>query len=162
MLDKIIKEIDIDFYYKKNITIEGKQYDLLSRYILISCYNQGNFCKFYPDINSAYIRYRKPDGFGTFNKCTINSNGKILVELTEQMLASSGNCYADIIVLDDETLHRESGDDTVFSINENGELILDNNRAIISTMNFCVNVVPTALNNSKIDSSSTDGNNIYQ
>jgi len=83
---RIIKNIDIDLYNKKYIAITAKQYDINSRYLLFTCYNQGNVF-FLNSGNCAFIRYRKPDDLGVFNQCTITPDGKILVELTEQMLS---------------------------------------------------------------------------
>ena len=96
---RIIRSIDIDLYNKKCITIIAKQYDMNSRFILFTCYNQGNIF-FLNNTNYAFIRYKKPDDLGVFNQCTITPDGKILVELTEQMLSCPGHCDADILIVD--------------------------------------------------------------
>lgn len=138
----IIKEIDLDFYNRKNVIVEAKQYDRLSRYVLVTCYNQGSVFRLDSSKHFVFIRYKKSDENGVFNSCTITEDGKILAELTEQMIAVSGNCYADIVVT--------TGDVT---ISDNGELKDISNGTIVSTMNFCVHVIPTALDNSEIESS---------
>lgn len=96
---EVIKEINIDFHDKKYISINAKQYDKLSRFVLVTCYNQKNVYHIDNNFNSAYIRYRKSDDLGVFNKCKITDDGKIFIELTEQMLAIPGTCYADLIIL---------------------------------------------------------------
>ena len=96
---EIIKSINVDFYDKKYIMINAKQYDDSSRWISITCYNQGELFNLSASKHSAYIRYRKADGYGVFNHCRINYRGDVLVELTEQMLAADGICYVDLFVV---------------------------------------------------------------
>lgn len=49
-----------------------------------------------PDGATAVIRCKKPDGTSVFNDATINGDGTITAELTEQMLAAVGNCKCEI------------------------------------------------------------------
>ena len=139
---RIIRSIDIDLYNKKCITIIAKQYDMNSRFILFTCYNQGNIF-FLNNTNYAFIRYKKPDDLGVFNQCTITPDGKILVELTEQMLSCPGHCDADILIVDKQE-NIVTNDDSSIQVKDG---------CIISTMNFCVNVIETPLDNSEIESS---------
>lgn len=85
-----IININVDFYDKKHVLINAKQLDRGSRFLLVTCYDHGNVFPVNSGEHSAYIRYKKSDGNSVFNFCNINNQGKILVELTEQMLASSG------------------------------------------------------------------------
>ena len=89
-----VTHLNIDFSDKKYISIDAKQHDKNSRFVLITCYDHGEV--FYVDGTkySAYVRYRKPNDFSVFKTCEI-TDGEVLFELTEQMLASSGICYAD-------------------------------------------------------------------
>lgn len=96
----VTRQLNVDLHDTKYITINAKQFDKSSRFILITCYDQGNIIKLDSSVNYAYIRYRKADDFGVFNSCQITSEGKILVELTEQMLATPGMCYADLVILE--------------------------------------------------------------
>lgn len=96
---QVNKQLTLDFYDKKYVSINAKQYDALSRFILVTCCNQGDIFPINSNSNSAYVRYRKADDYGVFNRCVITDDGKILVELTEQMLAVAGNCYADLVIL---------------------------------------------------------------
>ncbi len=139
---RIMKNIDIDLYHKKYIAITAKQYDINSRYLLFTCYNQGNVF-FLNSSNCAFIRYRKPDDLGVFNQCTITSDGKILVELTEQMLSCPGHCDADILIVDNEEN---------IIVNDGGNIQVKDG-CIISTMNFCINVIEAPLEHSEIESS---------
>lgn len=138
-----ITNVNVDFYDKKYILINAKQNDRASRFLSVTCYNNGEICNINSNEYSSYIRYKKPDGFSVFNFCEINSEGKIIVELTEQMLSSDGLSYADLVIV-------EKGNAEVDS--ETGEIIAINNSSILSTMTFCINVSESAANNSDIES----------
>ena len=140
----VIKNINIDFYDKQYQMINAKQYDDRSRYISITCYNQGRPYNISSGKNSAYIRYKKADGNGVLNFCTINYKGEILVELTEQMLASSGVCYVDLIII-------EKGK-AVVNI-DTGDIITIDGSPIVSSMAFCVYVQEASFDNSLVESS---------
>lgn len=149
MNSQTTKEINIDVSNHKYISINAKQYDRSLRYILITCYNQGVFFPIKENIHSAYIRYKKPDNHEIFNTCKITKDGKILVELTEQMLAMAGLCYADVVIHENMTLEVEIAE------NDDGlvEIINVGNDGIISTMTFIVNVYEAAFDNEQIESS---------
>lgn len=133
--------INIDFYDKKYILINAKQNDKNSRFISVTCYENGKLFTLNQTLHSVYIRYKKADEYGVLNSCEID-RGKIIVELTEQMLATSGMCYADLIVV-------EGGDAIV---DENGAIINVEGSSILSTMTFCIDVSETAVDNSDIES----------
>lgn len=135
--------IDIDFYDKKYILINAKQLDKNSRFLSVTCYNHGEIFSINSGEHAAYIRYKKPDNHSVFNFCEINNKGKVLVELTEQMLASDGICYADLVIVN-------KGDASVNS--STGEIVTINNASILSTMTFCIDVSETAVDNSEIES----------
>ena len=137
-------DIDVDFYDKKYILINAKQNDKKSRFLSVTCYNHG---KLYP-INSveysAYIRYKKADGHSVFNFCEIDGNRKIIIELTEQMLAADGICYADLVLVSKGKAEVKS---------DTGEIIAIDDTGILSTMTFCIDVSETAIENSEIETS---------
>lgn len=140
---KSIKKIDIDFYNQKYILVNAKQNDKYSRFLEATCYNRGELFSLNPNNHSAFIRYRKADEYGVFNKCNINYDGTIVIEFTEQMLAVAGMCYADLVVIDNG--YAEVNPDT-------GEIVGIEDTAILSTMTFCVDVVETAVENSEFES----------
>lgn len=150
------KEISIDVSKYKYISIDAKQYDRNLRYILITCKNQDDFIPMNGKTHFASIRYRKPDNHGVFNACEITEDGKILVELTEQMLAVAGTCYADVVIHNNVKLVADIGTTTVDVDGETLELLkledLHNNE-IISTMTFIVHVHKAAFDNEEIESS---------
>lgn len=136
--------INVDFYDKKYILINAKQLDKNSRFLSVTCYNHGELYPINNGEHAAYVRYRKTDNYGVFNNCNINNKGKIIVELTEQMLASIGVCYADLVIIN-------KGDANVDpSTGEINEII--ENASILSTMTFCIDVSEVPVTNSEIES----------
>ena len=143
------KQINIDVSKHKYISLNAKQYDRNLRYILITCYHNDEFLPINKNTCFASVRYRKPDNYGVFNTCQITEDGKIIVELTEQMLAVAGLCYADVVVHENMSLSVnivENADGTV-------EIIDTGNSGIISTMTFVVNVYEAAFDNEEVESS---------
>ena len=141
---EIIKNINIDFYDKKYIMVNAKQYDDRSRYVAITCYNQGDIFNLKSNEHSAYVRYKKADGHSVLNYCRINYRGEVLVELTEQMLSADGICYVDLVIV--------NKGNTIVNI-DNGEIIAIDESPILSTMAFCVNVYESSVDNSEFESS---------
>ena len=150
------KEISIDISNHRYIEIDAKQYDRNLRYILITCENQGSFLPINRNTHFASIRYRKPDNNGVFNACEIVDGGKILVELTEQMLAVAGTCYADVVIHKNVELVTDIDTTTVNVDGETLEVLkledLHDNE-VISTMTFIVHVYEAAFDNEEIESS---------
>lgn len=136
--------INIDFYDKKYILINAKQLDRKSRFLSITCYNHGEPCSFNNGEHSAYIRYKKADNNGVFNLCEIDRRGRIIVELTEQMLAADGICCADLVIVDKGNAKVDA---------QTGEIIGIENASILSTMPIHIDVTGVAVENSDIESS---------
>lgn len=141
---QITTNINVDFYDKEYLMINAKQYDDVSRWICITCYDNGKLFNISASQHTAYIRYRKADGHGVLNTCRINNKGEVLVELTEQMLSASGVCYVDLIIV-------EKGSAKINI--DTGEVITIDGSPIISTMAFCVNVYEASFDNSLVESS---------
>ena len=141
---QITTNIDIDFCNKKYVLINAKQLDRNSRFLSVTCYNNGELFSLNSGEHAAYVRYRKADDYGVFNNCDINHKGKIIVELTEQMLAADGICYADLIIVN-------KGDAIVDpNTGEINEVIA--NASVLSTMTFCIDVSEVPVSNSEIES----------
>lgn len=134
--------INVDFYDKKYILINAKQNDKESRFLSVTCYDHGKLFTLSSAYHSAYIRYKKADEYSVFNSCTINK-GKVIVELTEQMLAASGICYADLIIVE--------GGNAIVDV-DTGVITGIEGSSILSTMTFCIDVAETAVDNSDIES----------
>lgn len=138
-----IINIDVDFYDKKYILINAKQLDKGSRFLLVTCYNHGTPCSLDYTSQSAYMRYKKADDYSVFNFCKIDNDGKILVELTEQMLSASGICTADLVIVNKR----------IADVDENTLEVAVKDAEVLSTMTFRIDVSEVAAENSEIESS---------
>jgi hypothetical protein len=139
-----VANISVDFYDRKYISINTKQLDKKTRFLSITCYSHGEPCPLNSGEHSAYVRYKKPDGYSVFNFCDINAKGKILVELTEQMLSVAGICYADLVIVNKGSAVTDKN---------TGEIVAINNTGILSTMPFHIDVHEAAFENSLVESS---------
>lgn len=147
-----ITNLNVDFCDKKYILVNAKKYDKNSRFLSVSCYDKGQFVSLNKGDHAAYIRYKKSDDYGIFNFCDITNDGKVQVELTEQMLAADGICYAELVIIN-------RGGANVNT--ETGEIINIDNTSVLSTMIFCIDVSETVIENLEIESSyEYDGLNI--
>lgn len=138
-------KITLDLYAKNVVAVNAKQYDDETRYIEITCVENGVIYTLDKTIMSAFLRLKKPDDNGVFNEVEITDTGKIKIVLTEQMLAASGRAIVDVFLIR-----------RVFTSNEKPTDIDDIykvNAPIISIMDFYINITPTALNHSQIESS---------
>lgn len=141
---EIITNINVDFYDNKYIMINAKQLDSGSRWIYVTCYNQGNLYNLSASKHTAFIRWKKADENAVLNSCRINHRGEVLVELTEQMLAVDGICYVDLIIVNKGK--------AVVNI-DTGKVITIDDSPILSTRAFCVTVHETYVDHSVIESS---------
>lgn len=138
-------KITLDLYTKNVVSVNAKQYDNQTRYIEITCVENGIVFTVDKSIMSAFIRFKKPDDNGVFNEVEITSDGKLKIELTEQMLSASGMAIADIFLLRKVFTSEEkpTNIDDIYKVNA----------PIISIMDFYINITPTALDHSQIESS---------
>ena len=139
-----ITNVNIDFVEPKYIMINAKQYDDCSRLIYITCYNDGSLYSLSAKNHTAFIKFRKADGRYVYNFCDIDYKGRITVELTEQMLAASGICYAEIVVLNRGNVKVDA---------DTGYITIIDQTARLATMTFEVNVYESAIDDSLVESS---------
>lgn len=135
---------DIDFNNKRYVLVNAKQYDKQSRYILFSCYSDNEFVFIDKAAYTAFVRYKKADGYSVFNRCAITETGCVLMELTEQMLAASGMCCGDLLIVKGRSLYFDS---------YNGLVESSSVTNILSTMTFYVDVSETPIDTTSIESS---------
>lgn len=136
--------INVDFYDKRYTLINAKQLDKNSRFLSVTCYNHGELYPINNGEHAAYVRYRKADNYGVFNNCDINNKGKIIIKLTEQMLAANGICYADLVIINRGEANIDPNTGEIDEIIENA--------SILSTMTFCIDVNEVSVTNSEIES----------
>lgn len=145
MRQQTTAKITLDLYTKNVVSVNAKQYDNQTRYIEITCVENGIVFTVDKSIMSAFIRFKKPDDNGVFNEVEVTSDGKLKIELTEQMLSAPGRAIADIFLLRKVFTSEEkpTNIDDIYKVNA----------PIISIMDFYINITPTALNHSQIESS---------
>lgn len=136
--------VKVDFTRSEYIKVNAKQYDSETRYLNVTCYNDGVLYRLNREEHMAYIRYKKPDGTYIFTECIINDEGQIDVPLTQNMLAVAGISYCDFLITPKNTL-------TFISP---GETPIDLDHGYISSMMICLNVVYMPMDGTDI--SSTD------
>lgn len=83
--------------------VSAKQGDKRTRYVRITLTNDGENVSI-PDGYRAIANVKKPDGKYCYNACT-KKEGKIIVELTNQMLAVAGTGHCDIELRDENNEH---------------------------------------------------------
>lgn len=145
---QVFRDITIDFSNGRYIIINAKQHDSKSRFVRMTCTNVGQKINLNPNDYSAFIRYRKSDGYGVFNKCIISTEGQVIFELTEQMLSTVGTSYADLVVID---IAKSDINNDLTIISADGRII-ENNSSLVSTMTFYINVLEKPLNDWDIES----------
>lgn len=145
MRQQTTAKITLDLYTKNVVSVNAKQYDNQTRYIEITCVENGIVFTVDKSIMSAFIRFKKPDDNGVFNEVEVTSDGKLKIELTEQMLSAPGRAIADIFLLRKVFTSEEkpTNIDDIYKVNA----------PIISIMDFYINITPTALDHSQIESS---------
>lgn len=128
---KLNHNLSLDLYYNEEKTIDTKEYDKNSRYITVSLTYKGKEYQISGDTIKARIKWLKPDEKAVFNDCAINSDNTITIDLTEQMLITSGVAKATLSLCDintDQVLSTTSfnaiieasaiSDDTILSSDE--------------------------------------------
>lgn len=141
---RIIATVSLDFYTNNIKTVNVKQYDTHSRFILVSFTEYGRKVALNNETMSAIVRYKKPDGKYGLIDCEIKEDGTVLIELKEQMTVATGKCQADIMVLEGTGLKVESFND-VTSFEDLGY-------AVLSTMPLYLNVIATPIENAELES----------
>ncbi len=140
------KNISLDFYNNNRVVINAIQYDTESRYINVTCTDYGKKVSLNSSEVSAFIRYKKSDGNDIFNDTTIQDDGTIQILLTQQMLAVTGMQTADLLIVASGNL----GIDDISNVDD----IFKLGAAVVSTMRFYVNVLPTTVAHENITSTS--------
>lgn len=136
-----IAKISLDLYNKNIVKVSAKQYDT-GRGIEVTCTHNGIIYDVDTNTTSAFVRFKKPDGFNVFNQCEIVNN-RIMIELTQQMLVVPGKCDVDVMIMR-----------KVYSLGEKSiDDIIQLDAPIVSTMNFTLNIEPIPIDYDDIVSS---------
>ena len=139
-----IKKISLDIYNNLIVGFNAKQGDIGSRYVEITATENGKKIVLDAESVKVYIRYKKADGKVGLVNGTVQDDGAIIFEITQQMLAASGRCNFDVI-LAEATGH--------INVDGKGKLVVTDT-SIISTMPFYINVLASSFDDTMIKSSS--------
>ena len=97
-----IPEISVDIWKDKYVHLSTKQMDN-ARYILITVTDNLKQKKI--DLSSTVnVRIKKPDGKAIFDEATIIEDGRVLVKLTDQIVAVSGCAEMDLQIQNGENV----------------------------------------------------------
>ena len=136
--------ISLDVNDTTIVSVIANQYDSNSRFIEATCTDNGVKMPIDNEVLKAVVVCNKPDDTVVVNNATILSNGNVLIELTKQMLAVSGRCTCNLMLLD------ASGE-----IDVNSETDIEILKTFaLSTMPFYLNVIEFATSTETIESSS--------
>ena len=138
-MDTSIRNITLDFYNNTIITVNAKQCDHKLRGILATIAENGVPIVLDSSKVSAYVRCKKPDDTVVFNRCTIDSSGKVYIELTNQILAYAGRVSMDVIIVKSIT-------STTY------QKIVSSGVDVISTMTMYLNIVENVFPDEYIES----------
>ncbi|MBD5156565.1 MAG: BppU family phage baseplate upper protein [Butyrivibrio sp.] len=122
-----VLEIAVDFINPSYNISRAKRLDN-SRYIVCTLTENG-VPRGIKTNEVARIRLQKPDKTYVYNDCELLEDGRVLITLTEQILAAEGNAVCDIQLTNEDT------------------------GIIYSTKNFIINIDRTAVDNGVIESS---------
>lgn len=137
------KPISLDLYNNAYVCVNAKQLDTESRYIEVSCTENGKKIKLNPNEIKAFVRYKKPDGLYVLNESEVTSSGTVMVELTQQMLAVSGRSQVDILLIDASLIDFTIDESIDFSTLET---------SILSTMCFYIQIHSSAIEGADFES----------
>ncbi len=115
---KTIQNLSIDFNQKGYKTINAKQYDKETRYVVVHCTDNGTFVPL-DDTVYANARTMTADGRALLDPATIQDDGTILLELDDTLLAAPGRAATQIDIYQSGTEKR------------------------LATMSFFINVEPS-------------------
>lgn len=141
---KLIATITLDFYTNNIKTINVKQCDTNSRFILVSFTEHGKKVTLNKDTMSVITRYKKADGKFGLRDCNILEDGTVLIETNEQMLAVAGRCRLDIVILEAKGLKVVDYCDVTS--------LEDINCPVLSTMPLDLNVIASPISKDELES----------
>lgn len=102
-MSNILRTYQLTLDFKKVASVSSillHQYDKDSSQIIVTCTDNGSIFKVNSDEISAFIKWLKPDKLPVFNDCTVNDDGTITINCTEQMLSTDGNVEASLMFID--------------------------------------------------------------
>lgn len=94
-----IQKITLDFCRNNIQSVSVKQYDKNTRYLIVSCTENGKFVKLDKSSMTCRIKILTPDDRANLDTCEILDDGTVKVPLTESALFSSGVANAELMIV---------------------------------------------------------------
>ena len=93
-----VQKITLDFCRNNIQSVSVKQYDKNTRYLIVSCTENGKFVKLDKSYMTCRVKVLTPDDRASLDTCTILDDGPVKVPLTENVLFSSGVANAELMI----------------------------------------------------------------
>ena len=93
-----VQKITLDFCRNNIQSVSVKQYDKNTRYLIVSCTENGKFVKLDKSYMTCRVKVLTPDDRASLDTCTILDDGTVKVPLTENVLFSSGVANAELMI----------------------------------------------------------------
>lgn len=135
-------DISADFKKPKYQIINIKQGSYGMQEVFIHCTDDGVPVKLDNSTSEAIVKLKKPDNRDVINHCDITDDGLVKLTITEEISRKAGRCYAEIRIYNKSQVSSSDLDDLDDPALENA----------ISTMDICINIYPSAIQNPDITS----------
>ena len=93
-----VQKITLDFCRNNIQSVYVKQYDKNTRYLIVSCTENGKFVKLDKSYMTCRVKVLTPDDRASLDTCTILDDGTVKVPLSESILFSSGVANAELMI----------------------------------------------------------------
>ena len=93
-----VQKITLDFCRKNIQSVSVKQYDKNTRYLIVTCTENGKLVKLDKSSMTCRVKVLTTDDRASLDTCTILDDGTVKVPLTENVLFSSGVANAELMI----------------------------------------------------------------
>lgn len=93
-----VQKITLDFCRNNIQSVSVKQYDKSTRYLIVSCTENGKLVKLDKSSMTCRVKVLTPDDRASLDTCTILDDGTVKVPLKENVLFSSGVANAELMI----------------------------------------------------------------
>ena len=93
-----VQKITLDFCRKNIQSVSVKQYDKNTRYLIVTCTENGKLVKLDKSSMTCRVKVLTPDDRASLDTCTILDDGTVKVPLKENVLFSSGVANAELMI----------------------------------------------------------------
>lgn len=98
-----VKHITLDLVQNNYVSINISQYDINSRYVIITITNNGELFNVNKNTTTAIVKVSKSDSKKIINDCEVLDDGTIKMLITDQMATACCQNKAEILLIDNGT-----------------------------------------------------------